>query len=113
MATPRKPRGSREKQRVLKPPPADAPARDAPARDAPARDAPARDAAHVPTHQEIEVRAYYIWNAHAFHDSDPVSDWLRAEQQLSDEYARITDEATRRPPAQQAVQEVRPPSSPA
>jgi len=47
-----------------------------------ADDASAQWAAHPPTHDEIEVRAYHIWRANMLHDSDPVSDWLEAERQL-------------------------------
>lgn len=35
----------------------------------------------VPTHEEIEVRAYMIW-AERPGDSDPLDNWLQAEREL-------------------------------
>ncbi|HEX7123216.1 MAG TPA: DUF2934 domain-containing protein [Gemmatimonadaceae bacterium] len=34
----------------------------------------------VPTHEDIAVRAYYLWRESG--RDDPVSNWLEAEQQL-------------------------------
>lgn len=35
-----------------------------------------------PTHDEIAVRAYQIYQERGFAPGDPVQDWLRAEQEL-------------------------------
>ena len=68
MANPRKSRGAREQQVVARSSPADVPEPPAERR--------------IPTYEEIAVRAYHIWEANTFHDSDPLSDWLQAEEQL-------------------------------
>jgi hypothetical protein len=73
MANPRKPLGHGRKEHVVRPPPANPPATP--------------DESRAPTHEEIELRAYYIWEAGGFHDTDPFSDWLRAEEQLWEEFA--------------------------
>jgi hypothetical protein len=41
---------------------------------------------HPPTHEHIALRAWFLWDASPFHDSDPLEDWLTAERQLWDEY---------------------------
>jgi hypothetical protein len=72
MAKPRKARGGTQPEILVRSAPADAP--------------PTRGEARTPTHEEIELRAYHIW-ASAFHDSDPLANWLLAEEQLWYEYA--------------------------
>ena len=74
MARPRRPSASRAKQLAELPRLADAP--------------PPREKPHPPTHEEIQVRAYCLWSANASGDSDPVSDWLKAEREMWDEYSR-------------------------
>jgi len=39
-----------------------------------------------PTHDEIETRAYEIYLTHQY--ADALEDWLTAEEQLRQEYAR-------------------------
>jgi hypothetical protein len=41
--------------------------------------APARRA---PTREDIEIRAYFLWNETGGHPSDPVATWLAAEREL-------------------------------
>ena len=54
--------------------------------------APAR---HVPTREDIEVRAYFLWNETGSPTSDPVTTWLKAERELWERYegAGATSEA--------------------
>jgi DUF2934 family protein len=47
--------------------------------------APAR---RVPTREEIEVRAYFLWNETGGSTTDPVATWLTAERELWERYER-------------------------
>jgi hypothetical protein len=53
--------------------------------------------AHPPTHEEIALRAYFLWNAS--HDSDPLENWLTAEQELRAERTQNGEGATVQRPA--------------
>jgi hypothetical protein len=79
MANPRKPR---EKQQVIKTVPADAPL--------------SWNEPVVPTHDEIARRAYYIWKAATASESDPVANWIEAERQAWEEYARGVEQTRSR-----------------
>jgi hypothetical protein len=46
--------------------------------------------ARIPTHQEIEIRAYFLSRARP--DVDPVALWLTAERQLREEYSKTERE---------------------
>jgi hypothetical protein len=38
--------------------------------------------AHVPTHDEIQCRAYEIWAGHGYTHGNHAHDWTQAEQEL-------------------------------
>ena len=77
MATPRKNRKSAEQHPAT-------PASRPPAAAAEGSVSPARQ--HAPTHEDIEVRAYYLWRENSG-ESDPLGDWLTAERQMCDQYS--------------------------
>lgn len=55
----------------------------------------------APTHEDIAVRAYYLWRENG--RDDPVSNWLEAEQQLLAEYHPSRAAADERMQARPAV----------
>jgi len=56
--------------------------RFAPSHTFPTGSSPLTAGRREPTHEEISVRAYYIYLARGGASSDPLADWLRAEREL-------------------------------
>ena len=46
------------------------------------------DNKEVPTHEQIERRAYQIYLEHGFHPGNDLADWLAAEKELTETSAR-------------------------